>query len=98
MAVDESVYSIRAFSRLSLNQRKIQLYLEPGFAVNFSEFVPFTSGGLYFGAINHITRDLGIGLSGGVEMAKVVIDSLGIEDRKSYVVYPKVGVLGQFKY
>jgi hypothetical protein len=37
-----------------------------------------------------------VGLTGGIEVAKEVIDSIGLEDEDNFVVYPKVGIIANF--
>jgi hypothetical protein len=68
------------------------------FAQNFFNFLPFTSYGLAAGSLSRITPELSVGFMGGIEVAGVVVDSVGLERRNSLFVYPKVALLADFAF
>ena len=97
--VDQSSYSIEGFSRVRFVQASgTDFFAEPSYAVNFYDFNPRTSYGLALGALSRITSGLSVGVSGGVELARYVVDSIGVENRSEYVVYPKVAFLANFNF
>jgi hypothetical protein len=96
---DQSTYSLQCFIRARvLHGEKTDLFVEPEYAENFYTVLPFSSFGLAIGAVNRIRQDLSVGVSGGVEMAKVVVDSIGLERRSTWIIYPKISLLANFNF
>lgn len=94
---DKSIYSLQSFLRIRLHHgANTDLFLEPDFALNFYTMLPFSSYGLAVGVLNRISPDFSIGMSGGLETAEVVIDSIGLERRNTPIVYPKITVFTNF--
>jgi hypothetical protein len=97
--VDESTYALQLFGRARLASAKYtDFFAEADFAQNFFNFLPFTSYGLAVGSLSRITPGLSVGFLGGLEVAGVVIDSVGLERRNSLFVYPKVALLADFAF
>lgn len=99
MTVDKSTYAIQAFARARLASAKYtEFFVEPDYAQNFFNFLPFNSYGLALGSLSRVTPGIAVGISGGVEVASVVVDSLGLERRSGMFVYPKVALLADFNF
>jgi hypothetical protein len=97
--VDESTYAIQFFGRARLASAKYtDFFTEVDFAQNFFNFLPFTSYGLAVGSLTRLTPELSVGFLGGLEVAGVVIDSVGLERRNSLFVYPKVALLADLAF
>lgn len=97
--VDKSTYAIQAFARATVMRANYtSLFLEPDYSENFYRFQPFNSYGLSLGGLSRVTPGISLGLSGGVEVANVVLDSIGIEHRKGSFVYPKVALLAELAF
>lgn len=97
--VDNSSYEIQAFLRFRVSHgENTDFFIEPDFAENFYRFIPFTSYGIAFGALNRLRPDLSVGIMGGVEFARVVLDSYGLENRSDLIVYPKIALLADFNF
>jgi hypothetical protein len=97
--VDESTYAIQFFGRARLTStRYTEFFTEVDFAQNFFNFLPFTSYGVAVGSLSRITPGFSVGFFGGLEMATVVIDSIGLERRNSFFIYPKVALLADFAF
>ena len=97
--VDQSTYSIQAFSRIFCNSyRNNQLFVEPDYALNFYKFFPFQSMGAAVGVLNHIAPGVAVGATGGIEAAHYIVDSIGLERNANLVVYPKVGLISDFYF
>ncbi len=97
--VDESTYSLQAFVRARVARSNFtHMFIESDFAQNFYEFLPFSSYGLGIGVISQMAPRIGVGVIGGVEVAGVVLDSVGLEHRNSLFVYPKVSLLANFGF
>ena len=97
--VDKSTYALQVYSRFLLNPNgAAQIFLEPAYAMNFYEFQRFASYGLAVGALTALTPDVGVGFSGGIELASVVLDSFGLEQESSLVIYPKVALISNISF
>jgi hypothetical protein len=95
--VDNSTYSIQTPVRLRVyHGTSTDFVLEGEYAVNFYNFIPFTSFGGAIGVTNRFKPGLNIGILGGIELAHVVIDSIGLEDRDTLIVYPKIALVADF--
>ena len=97
--VDKSTYAIQALARATIIRAKYtSFFLEPDYSQNFYRFQPFNSYGLAVGGLSRVTPGISLGLSGGVEVASVVLDSIGIERRNASFVYPKVALLADLAF
>jgi hypothetical protein len=97
--VDSSTYEIQALMRFRLyHGDNTDLFLEPDFAENFYKFLPFSSYGLSAGVLNRLSADFSVGMMAGLEVARVVLDSFGLEDRNGFIVYPKIALLADFNF
>ncbi len=97
--VDQSTYSVQAYSRIFLRSfRTNEFFFEPDYALNFYKLYPFQSAGGAVGVLNHISQDIAVGASGGLETAHYVIDSVGLERTSNFVVYPKIGFISDFYF
>ncbi len=97
--VDKSTYAAQAFSRIScVEVRQNDFYVEPDYALNFYDFVPFQSIGGAVGVLDRVSPGLSIGAAGGVELSKTILDSIGLERVSNYRVYPKVALLTNFYF
>jgi hypothetical protein len=95
--VDDATYAIQGFVRLRVRHGlNTDLFLEAEGGENFYDFTPFTSYGLALGALTRVTPNLRVGITGGIEVANVVIDSIGLEDESGPVIYPKIGLIANF--
>jgi len=96
-AFDNSTYSLQSFLRLRLcHGTRTDLFIEPDYAMNFYTLLPFSSYGLAVGALNRINQDFAVGVSGGIESAQVVVDSIGLERRNTWIIYPKISFFANF--
>lgn len=99
MTVDKSTYAIQAFGRARIASAKYtEFFIEPDYAQNFFNFLPFNSYGLAVGSLSRLTPGLSVGVAGGIEVASVVVDSIGLERRSGLFVYPKVALLAGFNF
>lgn len=97
--VDKSTYAIQAFGRARIASAKYtEFFIEPDYAQNFFNFLPFNSYGFAFGSLSRLTPGIAVGVAGGIEVASVVIDSIGLERRNGLFVYPKVALLADFSF
>ena len=97
--VDKSTYSVQAFSQIKCAVAgRNQFFVEPDYAVNFYDFLPFESTGAAIGVLNHVSPGMSVGVSGGVELSKTILDSIGLERVSNYVVYPKIGLISNFYF
>lgn len=97
--VDNSTYALQAFLRFRVSHGdNTDFFIEPDFAENFYRFLPFSSYGIAVGALNRVLPDLSVGIMGGVEFARVVLDSYGLENRADLIVYPKIALLADFTF
>jgi len=97
--VDNSCYALQAFLRFRVaHGENTDFFIEPDFAENFYRFLPFSSYGIAFGALNRVSADLSVGIMGGVEFARVVLDSYGLENRSDLIAYPKIALLADFNF
>jgi hypothetical protein len=97
--VDQSTYAIQGFARARLASAKYTtFFFEPDYAQNFYNFLPFNSYGLALGSLSRLTPGISVGVSGGIEVANVIIDSIGLERHKGSFVYPKVAFLAELAF
>jgi hypothetical protein len=97
--VDKATYALQTYARYRVfHGSDTDLFLEPEFSENFFDLIPFGSYGLSVGVLNHLSKSLSVGLMGGIEVAQVVVDSVGVENETGLVVYPKIGVLTNFNF
>ncbi len=97
--VDNATYALQSYLRFrvirGLNTR---LFLEPEYSENFYNLIPFGSLGLSIGTLTRIAPGLSVGITGGIEIAQVVVDSVGLENESGFVAYPKIGFLTDFNF
>jgi len=92
--VDDATYGIQGYLRFRVyNGKSTDFFTEIEGSENFYDFIPFTSYGASVGALTRVTQSLRVGVAGGAEITNVVIDSIGLENESSLVVYPKVGLI-----
>lgn len=97
--VDQSTYAIQGFARARMASTKYTaFFFEPDYAQNFYNFLPFNSYGLALGSLTRVTPGISVGVLGGVEVANVIIDSIGLERHKGSIVYPKVALLADLAF
>jgi hypothetical protein len=97
--VDQSSYALQTFGRFRfVHANDTDFFVEPAFSENFYNFQPNPSYGLSVGVLNRINNGFSVGLIGGLEFAKYVIDSVGLEVRNDYIVYPKVALIADFNF
>ena len=96
---DKSTYALQIFSRFCLARgENSEFFIEPSFAENFYTVLPFSSVGLGVGATDRVNSNLSVGISGGIEVSRVVVDSVGLERRDSLIIYPKISFLTNFNF
>lgn len=97
--VDKSTYAIQAFSRIFCEHvGQNRFFFEPDYAMNFYDFIPFQSAGAAIGVLNRVDSEMSVGVTGGVEVAKTIVDSIGLEHVSNLVVYPKIGLVSDFYF
>lgn len=97
--VDKSTYAVQGYARVRVvHGARTDLFFEPSYGHNFYNFIPFGSYGLSAGVTNQILPGLRVGLMGGVEVARVVIDSVGLEKRSDEIAYPKIAAISSFTF
>jgi hypothetical protein len=97
--VDKSSYAIQTVARLRLvHSLYSDLLFEPEYAINVYQLIPFSSYGTSLVVMNRLSSGLSVGVLGGIEMARVVLDSYGLERENRTVVYPKVAFLANFNF
>jgi hypothetical protein len=98
-SVDTSTYALQIYSRLRVvHGVNTDFFCEPSLSEDFYGLLPFNSYGLAIGALTRVAPGLSVGMSGGLEVARVVVDSSGIENENGFVVYPKIGLLANFNF
>lgn len=97
--VDNATYALQGYFRYRVvHGLNTDLFIEPEYSENFYNFIPFGSFGLSVGALTRVGPGLSVGLMGGVEVAQVVVDSVGLETENGLVLYPKIGFLTNFNF
>jgi hypothetical protein len=97
--VDNATYALQTYIRYRVvHGLNTDLFLEPEYSENFYNFIPFGSFGLSVGALTRVGPGLSVGLMGGIEVAQVVVDSVGLETENGLVLYPKIGFITNLNF